>query len=202
MGSAGPVAKLGTFGGSERPAGPGRPGSGSVTTGVSCGMSVLVWVAPSAVRIWCDAEDVCGLDRRVEAHIIGVAPPVGSTRELVGDNESGLAVHSERRQVKPDRGLTSLMRIQVYYDQDSIPTAVTHPLGEAEQFRLVSVVEPDITQPVQRRGGFPDRVEPPDVGRDALRPDLRLSPVPRPVGILLRIEILLTPGPDRDVLRQ
>jgi hypothetical protein len=86
-------------------------------------------------------KDVSWLSRRVESNVIGLPPPVRLAGKLVDHNEVGGAFHSERRQVKPDGGLSRLVRVKVRDDQDGV-LGLGQALGEADQLRLVDVMEP------------------------------------------------------------
>jgi hypothetical protein len=75
----------------------------------------------------------------VQAYVVGVAPGVGLTRQFVGDEELGAVGETEGGQVQVDGGLTDLVRVQIDHGQDHV---VADALGEAQEFRLVRMVEP------------------------------------------------------------
>src|SRR5262249_25300194 len=167
-----------------------------------CDHSRLSWrrnVPPSRGESGRNGEYMGWCSRRIEAHIVGLTPPVGLAGQLVCDDELRPIVHAECGHVKPYRGLSRLVWIQVNNHQHRvrIPLAA---LGETDHARLIDVMEPEITQPVQRRMGSPYQIETSKQRCDAVRLLLRLLPVPRPVGVFLRIQVFLAARPHRDVL--
>src|SRR5262249_18642475 len=117
------------------PGGPGGPWSGSGATGFSCGG----YGAQLRGHLGGDGQDVSWRQGGVEPNVVGPPPLVGMPGQLVGDNELRSVIHAQRGHVEPDCRLAWGVRIKVYDGQDGVLTLAA--LGEADQFRLVDVME-------------------------------------------------------------
>src|SRR5215475_8421870 len=150
-------------------------------------------------------EDVRGRDRRIQAYIVALAPSVARAAELIGDRQAGARVEPERVTVEPDGSLPWLLRIQVYYHKNRVGAArllAARALGEAQDVGLITVVEPDVAQPVQRRVRAPDFVQPGEEWSYRHAQLGRPVPVAGPVLVLLRVQVFLAARHERNVLAE
>ena len=76
----------------------------------------------------------------VEPYVVGSPPLIGMPGQLVCDNELRPVVHAQRGHIEPDCRLTGCVGVKVHDDQDGILVPLA-ALGEADQFRLVDVME-------------------------------------------------------------
>src|SRR5215467_5306341 len=157
----------------------------------------------SVRRTGTDGEDVGWRGRRVKSHVVGLTPPVALARQLVANNELFARVYAECCGVEPDGGLPGVVRVEVYHSENRVCRAGA--LREADYLRLVSVMKTQVTKQMQGRMRPAEQVEARDERRDVLlgrRDAVGVLPVPRPVLVLLRVQVLLAARQQGDVLAQ
>src|SRR5215472_7604073 len=122
----------------------GRPSGGAgLNSARLCDHSHLLRTSstPSRHRARRNGENVSWCNRRIEAHVVGLTPPVGLAGQLIANDKLRPIVHAKCRHVKPDGCLSRLVWIKVHDGQHGVRVRLA-ALGEADHLRPIDVMEP------------------------------------------------------------